>query len=292
MENVKEIDVVYSPICEATGAMLGTLRQWLDGTGIKINLYPFQLCPDKLKSRLTVGENCFFEVFYNGIQIDTVPLHRDKLCKALGIPQLSEQTYAEEIRGNILTESELSALLKDGKITFLPITRDNYNEEMSMCLCNYPFGNPPKQFRNACIEIKSKVFSEVWGFESIAGIYAKYNGNVIGLLEVMPREIIGKYGFMTGTLGTDGEYLSIGCYEVGYGIPRIAMLDALMIHLKSNFHLFHRKYLEGIGVKGCNDGFNPYWVYQKHGFTESEKLAANTYVMKTKIQEKGKIRLS
>ena len=32
------IEVVYSPLCEATGAMIGKLRQWLEGTDVQIRL--------------------------------------------------------------------------------------------------------------------------------------------------------------------------------------------------------------------------------------------------------------
>ena len=54
-------------------------------------------------------------------------------------------------------------------------------------------------------------------------------------------EILRKYGYMTGTTGDDSTYLSIGCYEVGYGIPRIDMINLLMQQLTEVFPLFSRK---------------------------------------------------
>lgn len=50
------IEVVYSPLCEATGAMIGKLRQWLEGTDVQIRLFSFDHCPQRLKSKF-IG-NC------------------------------------------------------------------------------------------------------------------------------------------------------------------------------------------------------------------------------------------
>ena len=52
------IEVVYSPLCEATGAMIGKLRQWLEGTDVQIRLFSFDHCPQRLKSKFKKGENC------------------------------------------------------------------------------------------------------------------------------------------------------------------------------------------------------------------------------------------
>jgi hypothetical protein len=64
-------------------------------------------------------------------------------------------------------------MINSEKIEWIPITKTSYMEEMSMCLHNYPFGNPPAQYHKDCIDIKSKIFEEVFEKESIAGIYAK-----------------------------------------------------------------------------------------------------------------------
>ena len=45
---MRQIDVVYSPMCEATAAMVEKLRIWLEGIDIQINLIPYhQLSSDK-----------------------------------------------------------------------------------------------------------------------------------------------------------------------------------------------------------------------------------------------------
>lgn len=278
------IEVVYSPVCEATGAMIGRLKRYLMETDTKIQLFSFENCPERLKSKYKSGENCFIDVFYNGDRIDTVPLHQEKIYKALGITLPIEQKLLdEEPYRTKLTRAELKAAVSSGEVTFLPITCNSFLDEMSMCLNNYPFGNPEKEFHNTCIQIKKRVFEEVWSMEEVAGIYAKYKENVIGLLEVMPREILKKYGYMTGTSGDDCEYMSVGCYEVGYGIPRVDMIGLLMEQLQFVFSLFHRRYIEGVGICDWNDGFNPYWVYEKFGFQQVEKLSDNVIVMRKRL---------
>lgn len=281
---MRKIEVVYSPICEATGAMIGKLKQWLEETDIQISIYPFHLCPRRLKDKLGRGENCFIDIFYKGEKIDSVPLHQDRIYAALNIKKKVMQECNEEmVISPVITSGQLTGAFESGEIQFNPISQNNYIEEMMMCLCNYPFGNPPKQFHKDCMTIKTQVFSEVWKLEKVAGIYAKYRENVIGLLEVMPREILRKYGYMTGTTGNDSEYLSIGCYEIGYGIPRIDMIDLLMRNLEKVYPMFCRKRLEGIGIYDWEDGFNPYWVYKKYGFEETESLSENTVVMSKSI---------
>ncbi len=99
----------------------------------------------------------------------------------------------------------------------------------------------------------------------------------------MPREILKKHGYMTGTMGDDSEYLSVGCYEVGYGMPRVEMINLLMGKLEGVFSLFRRRRLEGVGIYGWEDGFNPYWVYEKYGFEKAESLEENTVVFSRRM---------
>ena len=279
---MRQIDVVYSPMCEATAAMVEKLRIWLEGIDIQINLIPYHQLPSD-KKNLRKCENCFIDVYDRGRKIDTVPLHKQQLYAALQIERNAEDEEPVFSKWNGLTEEQFKNCLHKDEISFIPITKHNYLREMSMCLTNYPFGNPSEQYHQSCISLKSKVFSEIWQKEDIAGIFAVLNDRVIGLLEVIPREILQKYGYMTGTAGNSDSYLTIGCYEVGYGVPRVEMLDALMENLEKVYPLFHRKYLEGIGIYEWRDGFNPYWVYEKHGYSRTEKLADNIIVMSKKL---------
>ncbi|RZT02015.1 hypothetical protein [Cuneatibacter caecimuris] len=280
---MRTVDVIYSPICESTGAMIGKLKHWLEGTDVQINIIPYHLRPQEMSIGRRIDENCFIDVYYCNKKIDTVPLNRSRIYDALNIEKDFEEPEEEKSIGKGLEKEQFRTKLYSGEIQFLPITRENCLTEMSMCLCNYPFGNPPERYHRECIGLKSQVFSEVWKTEETAGIFAQYNGKVIGLLEVLPREILQKYGFMTGTIGNDEDCLSVGCYEVGYGIPRAEMIDELMCHLEKIYGLFHRKVIEGIGIYEWSEGFNPYWVYEKYGFHKVEQLSGSVIVMSKKI---------
>ncbi len=279
--------VIYSPLCEANGSFVENIYEWVKSSDsdVDIEVYSFDTAPEIYRELQPVHENCFIDVLLNGRRIDTVPLHKERILKALHIsekitlikdeaPSNSEKDYSE---------GDIRAELFHGNIRFIPITAENFMKEMQMCLRNYPRGNPPVAHHNKCIEIKRQVFTEIWEYEAIAGIYAELRGEVIGLIEVLPREIVKKYGFMTGTQGNDDEVMTITCYEVANKVPRTFMLDELMYHLVKIKGNFTRKRLEGIGVLGCIDGFNPYWVYEKYGFKRTEKLGENTFVLETSV---------
>ncbi|MCD2346779.1 hypothetical protein [Clostridium guangxiense] len=292
---MKTIDVIYSPICEANGAFLEQLEEWLKGTDVKINYIPYDSLTSKevgwYKAQGTIREKCklvssvFIDVFYNEKLIATVPLKKEKIEQALNIHIKEHEQESMSKTAQAISVSQFRAAILKGEIEWIPITIANYEDEMTMCLKNYPYGNPPKRFHKKCVEIKKKVFLEVLEKENIAGIYAKYQGKVIGLLEIFPREIMRKYGFLTGNKGDDEDYLTVGCYEVGFGIPRKEMIDELMFQLEKYYSKFIRTYLEGIGVFEWNEGFMPYWVYDKYDFHKTESIKENTVVMEKEIYE-------
>jgi len=84
---------------------------------------------------------------------------------------------------------------------------------------------------------------------------------------------------MTGNMGNDNEHLTVGCYEVGYGMPRLEIIDELMRRLEMNYGLFRRRKIEGVGVYEWPDGFTPYWVYDKYGFKRQEAITDKKVVM-------------
>lgn len=286
---MKEIDVIYSPICEANGAFLGQLEEWLEETDVSINYISYDNLGSRelewYKSEGLMRENgklrnsVFIDVFYNGMLIDQVPLKRERFENVF---KIDKEKYKQEEKGkkaSIMSVYELRSIIMESEIQWELITIENYLEEMKMCIENYPYGNPPRKFHNRCIDIKEKIFKEVFLRERVAGIYAKYQDKVIGLIEVFPREIMKKYGFLTGSYGDDDCYLTVGCLEVGYGIPRKEMIDELMFQLENKYSEFKRKRIEGIGVFEWNEGFMPYWVYDKYGFKRIENISERKVIM-------------
>lgn len=284
---MKTLEAVYSPLCEANGAFLGKLREWLEDTEVCINAIPFNELPAEMAQYYSsIREDCFIDIFYNGRRIDSVPLHKAKIYEALNIHREvkeEKEDTKDRKKGEIIGVQAFKELVCSGEIEWIPITKESFLEEMSMCLCNYPYGNPPVKYHKDCMDIKRRVFDTAFEIEDIAGIYAKYRDNVIGLLEVFPREILRAYGYLTGETGDDGDYLAVGCYEIAYGIPRKEMIDELMYHLEGLYGSFKRNYLEAVGVYGWNEGFRPYWVYEKYGFARSGQISENMAVLRKAI---------
>lgn len=293
---MKKVELIYSPVCEASMAFAGLLEEWLRNKGVETVKsvfdadcgYQKELYENNgLAANGRMLENCFADVFCGGKLIDSVPLNRNKIYSALGIAgddvseAASDESYSSTKNG--LSAERLNESVLNGKIIWVPITKETFAEEMTMCLKNYPFGNPPERFHERCAGLKKRVFDEVWEKEACAGVYAKLNDKVIGLIEVFPREILKRHGFLTGTTGSDNEVLTVGCFEVGFGVPRKEMIDFLMLRLETVYCMFSRKKLEGIGVYEWPEGFAPYWVYDKYGFGKKEAITGRKVVMEKTI---------
>lgn len=285
---MKTIEVIYSPVCEASMAFLGMLREWMAGTAVEIIACPYDPASarqnalflengQRMHGRMV--ESCFIDVYHMGKRIDSVPLNRQRICSALGIAMEAAAAQTPPPAPESVSAERFRAADHDRAIEWIAITRDTCRDEMTMCLHNYPHGNPPERFHAQCMERKLRVFEEVWEKETCAGLYARMGQRVIGLLEIFPREVLKAHGFMTGSRGDDAQVLTVGCYEVGAGMPRIEVIDALMRQLEGLHGRFARRILEGIGVFEWPDGFTPYWVYDKYGFHVQERMADNKVVM-------------
>lgn len=284
--------VVYSPLCERNGEFLGLLEEWLDNTGILIRAVPFNDITDREKEWYASAglvrdgrfkKSVFIHVFFEGELIDSVPLKREAIEKGLHIQIQGEEDRGTEPR-KLMSETAFRELVCTNEIQWVPLTKDTYRDEMRLCLENYPYGNPADRFHNRCITIKEKVFEEVFSKVDTAGVFAVWGNAVVGLIEVFPREIVRKYGYLTGSHGKDENYLTVGCLEVGYGIPRKEMIDELFFQLERLYPKLCRHFIEGVGTFEWNTGFTPYWVYDKYGFCRSETINEKTVVMEKDIQ--------
>lgn len=265
---------IYSPVCEAGMAFVGLLREWAGeaGAGVVALAYdPGDAAQMRLYRENDMPRDTrFIDVFLDGRLVDSVPLDRGVIRAALGLAAEGETARAG------MAEARAVDM---GRVEWVPITRETVAEEMGMCLYNYPYGNPPGRFHRACRESKARVFAEVWEREACAGVYARLEGQVVGLLEVLPREVLRRHGFLTGETGMDGDWLTVGCYEVGAGVARVDMLDGLMRAVLAEAGRFGRRMIEGVGAFERPEGFWPYWVYDKYGFRCKERLGDGRVVM-------------
>jgi len=292
---MESITVIYSPLCEANGAFLGRLEEWLEDKNIEIVAIPFDAITAREKgwyqsaglvdSHGRFKRSVFIDLFFEGRLIDSVPLRKEKIERALNIRIEQREDEDPEEPGKEISIAEFRSLILGNEVEWFQINRSTYRDEMRMCLENYPYGNPSQRFHQRCLQLKENVFDEVFTKEHIAGVFAKWQGQVIGLLEVFPKEIIKRYGYLAGRRGEDEDYLTIGCLEVGYGIPRKEMIDELMFHLELSYPDFRRHILEGVGTFEWSSGFRPYWVYDKYGFHRSDAIDEQTVIMEKLIHE-------
>lgn len=291
MEKERLLVAVYSPVCEANGAFLGLLKEWAQEAGAEVEAVPFHQMGDRERAwyrkagRLDSGsfrQTVFIDVFLEGELVDSVPLNRERIASALGVPIKGSEVDLRPPSEETSPEGFLSSLLS-GRIQPVAITRDTYRREMDMCLENYPFGEVDGKFHASCRALKEPVFLETFQTQEIAGVFLKDSRDVLGLLEVHPREVLRKYGFVTGTGGSDQDYLTVGCYEVGRGLPRAEVVDRLMAALLKLSPRLGRPLLEGVGKLNWPGGFNPYWVYDKYGFSAVSELRPGWILMEKRV---------
>lgn len=255
---MKSVTVVYSPLCVHNGAFLGQLKEWLDGKDIEIHAVPFNRITTQemewYRSAELLDKNdffkksVFFDVFFEGKLIDTVPPKKKKIEKELEVQIQEEERTESDKSAKEISISAFRDLLFSDQIEWLQIDKTTFYNEMKLCIENYLYGNPPQRFHQHCVKMKEKVFAEVFTKEDIGGVFAGWQGKAIRLLEVFPREIIKKYGYLAGSQGKDKDYLTVRCFEVGFGVPRKEMIDELMFHLEASYPQFHCHLLEGVGM--------------------------------------------
>lgn len=290
---MKSVVAVYSPLCEQNGTFLSQLEEWLDGKDVELVEVPFDEITDREKEWykscgiLRDGrfrESVFIDVFFEGNLIDSVPLKKENIEKGLHI---DIHGFEEEFikSGEDMSVPAFRELICRRDLKWVLINEDTFKDEMRLCIENYPYGSPPERFHGRCIALKEEIFAEVFLKECIAGVFATWRRKVVGLIEVFPREIVKKYGFMAGSRGKDEDYLTVGCLEVGYGTPRKEMIDELLFQLEQVYPDFNRHLLEGVGEFEWNTGFTPYWVYDKYGFHRSETIDEKTVIMEKNIHE-------
>jgi len=286
------VTAIYSPACQANGMFLAKLEEWLAGTRFDLETIRFDhMSPRErawyswlgyLEPGGSFNRTVFIDVFHRGRLVDSVPLKKKNLENALGTVLSGEEVCGVEPESHLSARKFLE-LLSDGEVQAVPIRPDTLRREQSMCLEHHPFGSLPQKYHSACLAMKEPVFEQTFEQEGSAGVFLDSGNGVVGLLEVHPREVLRRNGFVVGRHGRDEDYLTVGCFEVAGGMPRVEVLDRLMMALLEQADTFSRPMLEGIGKLGWSGGFNPYWVYEKYGFCRQGELRRGWVVMEKTI---------
>ncbi len=132
--------------------------------------------------------------------------------------------------------------------------------------------------------MKERWYRQATGRVEPFGVLVMEVDRPIGLAEYMPRPLALRAGYVTGTWGDDREVLTLTCLEVGWGMPRLQVLEftmqRLLEQLESDPQGF--RYLEAMAVYEKPLGFNPYWLLEKYGFARKEERVPGQVVIMAK----------
>lgn len=118
--------VIYSPLCEQNGAFLGQLEEWLEGKDIEMIAIPFDGISAQEKgwyqaaglvdSHGRFKRSVFIDVFFEGGLINSVPLKREKIEKALNVQIEEKEDETPQEAGEELSIAEFRALIFSGEV--------------------------------------------------------------------------------------------------------------------------------------------------------------------------------
>ncbi len=289
----RRVVAVYSPMCAYNAAFAGAVRRWALQAQVELQLVPYHSITEPIRrwyrdagvlDERGLRRTVFIDVFVDGKLVsDSAPPDRDAIAKELGTSLSAEP--ADSTEPPKTTSVNLHADVESGKIRPVAITADTYLREMELCVDYHPGGRVAEEFRADCLELKEPVFLKTFAKQEVAGLFLERDDEILGLVEVHPREVLREYGFATGRTGEDREHLTVGCYEVAGGMPRLDILDVLMSSVLDMTEFLDRPFLEGVGRIEWPEGFNPYWVYDRYGFRRTEELRPGWYVMTKQIHD-------
>jgi hypothetical protein len=156
-------------------------------------------------------------------------------------------------------------------IEIIPLTEKTMELEIDLCLKFHPSGykvpeDDAIQGRDAKKKFLKKVFEEVIP----AGFIAIENGKPLALLELVPRKIAARNGYITGLKDIDEDTLTIVCLEVTSNQNRKQIMKIMVEHLVNNLELFKPFKMIEVGAFPQDVDFHPAWVYEDNGFTTVE----------------------
>gem|GEM_PF-279692 len=283
--DVPLVEIVYSPACPVNAHFVAAAHQWLRpfvaAGQIEVSEVRTDRSPDRASHLLglrDLGElqrNVFIRVFVRGREVSAVPLHPDDVCNgvcdALGLPRRLERQPVSWW-GPVCHQPKS---VSPDALRFELLTKENLGRSLELCLCLHPAsGLTPAEYHEAGRLMKLGWLEQAWADVSALGLIALDGERPAGLVEAYPRLMAREAGFATGRETPDGETLTVTCIEVAGGYPRLEVIDFLMSGLVGAYKGGHGRFrwMEGMGVYGQTTGTNPYWVFEKYGFSRIRDL--------------------
>lgn len=146
-----------------------------------------------------------------------------------------------------------------------------------LCLRRHPSGVSTRPGTDqAGFDVKRRWLEGLMLPGGLYGVRAMRGGQPLGIMEVYPREVAARAGFVTGNWEAPGLVFTITCLEVAAGEPRQPVMEFLLEGLLRELDARCEAgsapvHLEAFGVYGSLAGSNPYWLFEKYGFARHEE---------------------
>jgi len=157
-----------------------------------------------------------------------------------------------------------------------PLMTDQVEAGLDLCLRRHPSGTVPRpSAARAGAERKRRWLESLDLPGGFFGVGVWRGESLAGLLEVYPRPVAARAGFVCGLWGSDEEVLTVACLEVAAGERRHPvmefLLEALLGELAARAQEAGFRHVEAYGRYEDLAGSNPYWLYAKYGFRRREE---------------------
>lgn len=165
-----------------------------------------------------------------------------------------------------------------------PLMVDEIEAGLDLCLRRHPSGMAPRPSAAQAGAGRKRRWLESLDLPGgFFGVGVWHGERLAGLLEVYPRPVAARAGFVCGLWGSDEEVLTVACLEVAAGESRHPvmelLLEALLGELAARAREAGFRHVEAYGRYEDLAGSNPYWLFDKYGFRRREERDPGTGVI-------------
>lgn len=308
------VEVVYTPQCPWCADWLAGFREELKGLDVDFQSYNLWDDPEPAWELLrgaglaTRGatpmllRNVYAQAFVDGEAVgDGVPLEPGRLSRTAMVATGDRAARRGESLARMgadtagVTDARPAAPLAGGtpygrrlprtgevalglsglsrEALTVPVPGDAFD----LCLRRHPSGiNPRPGAEDEGSGVKRRWLEGLRLPGGFYGVRALRGEQVVGIMEIYPREVSARAGFVTGNWEAPGGVFTITCLEVAREEPRQPVMEFLLEGLIDDFAArcddqTPPVYIEAFGVYGSLAGSNPYWLFEKYGFTRHEE---------------------
>jgi ribosomal protein S18 acetylase RimI-like enzyme len=229
----------------------------------------YEFCTyDLLSERL--NEKALFKVYVNG---NAVPI-------GIGITDVND-IINRLLRVNVNfqeqehSETAFSYMPKEkiaGKVDIIPISRDNMDDEIALCIGeDFLYGSIPQRFRKKAVEMKKRWLQHMLSKFKSCGYIAYFKKEPVGFVEFVPGELANMLGIETNH--PPKQTAEILCLYVKKAYRGLKIGSKLIQRLINDLPRMEYKFVEVTAYK--SGVWHPLDFYLKNNFKIVKDLGSN-----------------